>query len=73
MLRWLEHLLAPWLEGKAHLKTELLGEVFKALLVEDAGFEFLPDDKQAETLDAALGALKRCEKVYYDSLGPPPE
>ncbi|HYT14288.1 MAG TPA: sigma-70 family RNA polymerase sigma factor [Candidatus Nitrosopolaris sp.] len=73
VLRWLEHLLAPWLEGKAYLKAELLGEVYKALLAEDAGFEFLEEDKQAEMLDAALAALRRHEQGYYDSLGPEPE
>jgi len=73
VLRWLEHLLAPWLQGKANLKAELLGELFKALVAEDVGFEFLEEDKQAEMLDAALGALKQCEQGYYDSLGPPPE
>jgi RNA polymerase sigma factor (sigma-70 family) len=70
VLRWLEHLLAPWLEGKASLKAEFVGEVFKALLAEDVGFEFLPDDEQAEARDAGLSALKRYEQGYYDSLGP---
>ena len=70
VLRWLEHLLAPWLEGKANLKAELLGEVFKALLSEDAGFEFLEEDKQVEMLDAALAALEQYERGYYNTLGP---
>jgi len=73
VLRWLEHLLAPWLEGKASLKAEFVGEVFKALLAEDVGFEFLPEDEQAEARDAALSALKQYEQGYYDSLGPEPE
>ena len=70
VLRWLEHLLAPWLEGKANLKADLVGEVFQALLAEDAGFDFLPEDKQAEVRDASLTALKRYEQAYYNSLGP---
>ena len=73
VLRWLEHLLAPWLEGKANLKAEFVGEVFKALLAEDVGFVFLPEDKQTEAREAPLSALQQYEQGYYDSVGPEPE